>query len=58
MAGCIYWSVIISVNFPSVEGTPDEIMSDNDPPFNGKEFSSFLTGLGIGHTIPSPNYPE
>ena len=41
----------------SVEGTPDEIMSDNGPPFNGKEFSSFLTGLGIRHTTSSTNYP-
>ena len=42
----------------SVEGTPDEIMSDNGPPFNGKEFSSYLTGLGIRHTTSSPNYPR
>ena len=42
----------------SVEGIPDEIMSDNGPPFNGKEFSSFLTGLGIRHTTSSPNYPR
>ena len=42
----------------SVEGTPDEIMSDNGPLFNGKEFSSFLTGLGIRHTTSSPNYPQ
>ena len=41
----------------SVEGTPDEIMSDNGAPFNGKEFSSFLTGLSIRHTTSSPNYP-
>ena len=41
----------------SVEGIPDEIMSDNGPPFNGKEFSSFLTGLGIRHTTSSGNYP-
>ena len=41
----------------SVEGIPDEIMSNNGPPFNGKEFSSFLTGLGIRHTTSSPNYP-
>ena len=40
----------------SVEGIPNEIMSDNGPPFNGKEFSSFLTGLGIRHTTSSPNY--
>ena len=42
----------------SVEGTPDEIMSNNGPPFNGKEFSSFLTDLGIRHTTSSPNYPR
>ena len=29
-----------------IEGTPDEIMSDNSPPFNVKEFCNFLTGLG------------
>ena len=42
----------------SVEGIPDEIMSDNGPPFNGKEFSLYLTGLGIRHTTSSPNYPR
>ena len=42
----------------SVEGIPDEIMSDNGPPFNGKECSSYLTGLGIRHTTLSPNYPQ
>ena len=42
----------------SVEGLPDEIMSNNGPPFNGKEFSSYLTGLGIRHTTSSPNYPQ
>ena len=41
-----------------VEGTPDEIISDNYPPFNGKEFSAFLTGLGIRHTTSSANYPQ
>ena len=42
----------------AVEVTPDEIMSNNGPPFNGNEFSSFLTGLGIRHTTSSPNYPQ
>ena len=28
------------------------------PPFNGKEFSSYLTGLGIRHTTSSPNHPR
>ena len=41
-----------------IEGITDEIMSDNGPPFNGKEFIAFLTGLGIRHTISSPNYPQ
>ena len=42
----------------SIGGTPDEVMSNNGPPFNGKEFNSFLTGLGIRHTTLSPNYPQ
>ena len=42
----------------AVEFTSDEIMSDNGPSFNGKVFSSFLTGLGIRHTTSSPNYPQ
>ena len=42
----------------SVESTSDEVMSDNGPPFNGKEFSSFFTSLGIRHTTSSPNYPQ
>ena len=41
-----------------LEGTPDEIMSDNGPPFSSKEFNSFLSGLGIKHTMSSPNYPQ
>ena len=41
-----------------VEGTPNEVMSDNGPPFNGKELCSFLTGLGIRHTTSSPNYSQ
>ena len=50
------FSVFCYVLFCS--GIPDEIMSDNGPPFNGKEFSSYLTGLGIRHTTSSPNYPR
>ena len=42
----------------SIEGTPNEIMSDNGPPFSSKEFNSFLSGLGIRHTTSSPNYPQ
>ena len=41
-----------------LEGTPDEIMSDNGPPFSSKEFNTFLSGLGIKHTTSSPNYPQ
>ena len=42
----------------AIEGTPDEVMTDNGPPFNGKEFSEFLSGLGIRHSTSSPNYPQ
>ena len=42
----------------SIEGTPDEIMSDNGPPFCSKEFNNSLSGLGIRHTTSSPNYPQ
>ena len=41
-----------------IEGTPDEIISDNGPPFSGNKFSAFLAGLGIRHATSSPNYPQ
>ena len=44
------------INLFSIEGHPDEIVSDNGPPFNGKEFAKFLSGLGIKHTTSSPGY--
>ena len=42
----------------SIEGYPDEIVSDNGPPFQSKEFAKFLSGLGIKHTSSSPGYPR
>ena len=42
----------------SIEGYPDEIVSDNGPPFQSKEFAKFLPGLGIKHTTSSPGYPH
>ena len=41
----------------SIEGYPDEIVSDNGPPFQSKEFAKFLSSLGIKHTTSSPGYP-
>ena len=41
----------------SIEGYPNEIVSDNGPPFQSKEFAKFLSGLGIKHTTSSPGYP-
>ena len=42
----------------SIEGYPDEIVSDNRPPFQSKEFAKFLSGLGIKHPTSSPGYPR
>ena len=42
----------------SIEGYPNEILSDNGPPFQSKEFAKFLSGLGIKHTTSSPGYPR
>ena len=42
----------------SIEGYPDEIVSDNGPPFQSKEFAKFLSGLGIKHTTSSQGYPR
>ena len=41
-----------------IEGYPDEIVSDNGPPFQSKEFAKFLSGLGIKHTTSSQGYPH
>ena len=41
----------------SNEGYPDDIVSDNGPPFSSKEFARFLSDLGIRHTTSSPGYP-
>ena len=46
------------INLFSIEGYPDEIVSDNEPPFQSKEFAKFLSGLGIKHTTPSSGYPH
>ena len=34
----------------SIEGYPDEIVSDNEPLVNSKEFSKLLSSLGIKYT--------
>ena len=45
------------IDLSSIEGYPDEIVSDNGPLFQSKEFAKFLSGLGIKHTTSSPGYP-
>ena len=54
-----YWSLRDHlIDLFSIEGYPDEIVSDNGPPFQSKEFAKFLSGLGIKHTTSSPGYPH
>ena len=58
-AKTLFWSLRDRlIDLFSIEGYPDEIVSDNGPPFQSKEFAKFLSGLGIKHTTSSPGYPH
>ena len=46
------------INLFAIEGYPDEIVTDNGPPFNNQDFNRFLSKLGITHTTSSPLYPR
>ena len=46
------------INLFAIEGYPDEIVTDNGPPFNSQDFNRFLSKLGITHTTSSPLYPQ
>ena len=39
-------------------GLVDELVSDNGPPFNSKEFSDFALSYEFKHTTSSPGYPQ
>ena len=39
-------------------GIPDEVKSDNGPPFFGDEFTSYMKSLGIKHTTSTPLWPQ
>ena len=54
-----FWSLRdCLIDLFSIEGYPDEIVSDNGPPFQSNKFAKFLSGLGIKHTTSSPGYPR
>ena len=46
------------INLFAIEGYPDEVVTDNGPPFSSQEFNRFLSKLGITHTTSSPHYPR
>ena len=46
------------INLFAIEGYPDEIVTDNGPPFSSQEFNRFLSKLGITRTTSSPLYPR
>ena len=53
-----FWSLRdCLIDLFSIEGYPDEIVSDNGPLFQSKEFAKFLSSLGIKHTTSSPGCP-
>ena len=39
-------------------GTPNELLSGNEPPFNSAEFENFLWSSGTEHVTSSPDYPQ
>ena len=58
-AKTLFWSLRdCLIDLFSIEGYLDEIVSDNGPPFQSKEFAKFLSSLGIKHTTSSPGYPR
>ena len=39
-------------------GIPHTVKSDNRPPFNGNDFKTYLTKLGIKHETSTPDWPQ
>ena len=39
-------------------GTPNELLSGNEPLFNSAEFENFLRSSGTAHETSSPGYPQ
>ena len=39
-------------------GTPNELLSGNEPPFNSAEFENVLRPSGAAHVTSSPGYPQ
>ena len=39
-------------------GTPNELLSGNEPPFNSAEFENFLRSSGTAYVTSSPGYPQ
>ena len=45
-------------NIFATEGAPQQLMTDNGPPFNSGEFSRFCQEWNLEHRTSSPNYPQ
>ena len=42
----------------ATHGIPNEVNSDNGPPFNSVELSNFMRSTGVEHNTSSPLYPQ
>ena len=42
----------------SLMGIPEELMSDNGPPFNGRAFAEFANFMGFRHRKITPEHPQ
>ena len=44
--------------YSACHGIPDEVFTDNGPPFNSEQFSNFAKEYGFVHNTSSPTYPQ
>ena len=56
-ASVVTWSLRLDKIF-ATHGIPNIVKTDNGPPFNGEEYSRYLTALGITPKFSTPFWPQ
>ena len=55
--GTVITKKLIKKHFVT-HGTPNELLSGDEPPLNSAEFENFLRSSGTAHVTTSPGYPQ